>query len=119
MELTDEPINFKLGWKEQFIYVLVKMKKKRALQIYDYEDLVLKHSETGLPDSFENLYLISPLYNRYFKKKLRIFEKTYQVVFNSFKQFNEKYQESTKSEEIFEEIEKKHSKVYMISFKLK
>jgi hypothetical protein len=119
VELNDKPINFKLGWKEQYIYVLFETKKKNAMKIFDYEDLTLKHSEVGLPTGFQNLYLISPLYNQYFKKKLKIFEKTYQVVFNSFKQFNEIYQESTHSGENFEEIDKKHSKVFLTSFKLK
>ena len=119
MDLTEEPINLKLGWKEQYIYILVQTQKKRALQIFDYEKLNLKHTETGLPNTFENLYMISPLYNQYFKKKFKIFEKTFQVVFNSFKQFNEIYQESTLSEQRFEDIENRHSKVSLNSFKLK
>ena len=101
-----------MGWKEQYIYVLVQTKKKKALLIYDYDDLKLQHTESGLHNNFGNLFMISPLYNEYFKKKLKIFEKTFQKVFNSFQQYNEIFKNSDLSEERFEDIDKKHSKVH-------
>lgn len=104
-------MDLKLGPKEQFVYVLVQTKKKKALLIFDFEDLQLKHSESGLHLSFENLFLISPLYNEYLKKQLIFFEKSFKKVSNSFQMFHQIDKVDQQSEEGLGEIEKKHSMV--------
>ena len=114
VKLQDEPISFKLGWKEQYIYILSQTKKKKALLIYDMQNLSLKHTEGGLHNTFDNLFLISPLYNEYFKKKLIFFEKTFKKVSNSF-QMDKEMLGFDKSEEKLEDIEKRHSKVVLTS----
>jgi hypothetical protein len=78
------------------------------------KDLTLKHTEGGLHNTFESLFLISPLYNEYFKKKLIIFEKTFKKVSNSF-QMDKDMLDFDRSEEKIAEIEKRHSKVIMTS----
>jgi hypothetical protein len=87
--------------------------------IYDIETLELKHTEGGLHNTFEDLFLISPLYNEYFKKKLFIFEKTFKKVSNSFQIDKDILKLEDKSEQKLGEIEKRHSKVFLISLNWK
>lgn len=94
---------------------MVQTKKKKALLIYDFEELKLKHTEAGLHASFSSLFMISPLYNEYFKKQLIIFEKSFKKVSNSFQMFHQIDKVDMESEEGIGEIEKKHSMVGLTS----
>ena len=87
--------------------------------IYDFEEMKLKHTESGLHNNFENLFLISQLYNEYFKKQLIIFEKSFKKVSNSFQMFHQIDKIDQNSEEIMGDIEKKHSIVNLTSMKWK
>ena len=82
--LNGKPNCFKLGWKEQFIYILQSESSSKKVCIFESEDLILKNEIKNVPLSCSSFSLNSPCYNEYFKMELFLFRKGYFKMLRNF-----------------------------------
>ena len=99
-ELEGSPLKFRLGWNEEFIYLILNQKNEFKFAIFESKSLRLKKIISDIPSTCDNFVFISPKYNEYFKMKLYLFEKTYRKILINLDQGYDLFKKHNKGKKV-------------------
>ena len=101
----------RLGWNEDFVYILMPRDKNQSLQKFEIKDLEMIKNIRDVPLQCTDFQLISPLYNEYFKMRLLMFHKTYVKILSNLSENYEYFKQNSK----IKQTNKNYKKVRVIS----